>query len=147
MAAAISMGGLPPFFGFLAKEEIYTALSAFDMRSITFAALAVAGNALMFAVAFAVALKPFIGKRIETPQAPHEAPVLLWLGPAVLALAGLAARCPLRPRSQPHLVADGLRDCRRSADVFRSRLNRISACRCILSALTVAARRRLSIFG
>ncbi len=91
MAAAISMGGLPPFFGFLAKEEVYTALSAFDMRSITFAALAVAGNALMFAVAFAVALKPFIGKRIETPQAPHEAPVLLWLGPAVLALAGLAA--------------------------------------------------------
>jgi multicomponent Na+:H+ antiporter subunit A len=91
MAAAISMGGLPPFFGFLAKEEVYTALSAFDMRSITFAALAVAGNALMFAVAFAVALKPFIGKRIETPRAPHEAPVLLWLGPAVLALAGLAA--------------------------------------------------------
>jgi multicomponent Na+:H+ antiporter subunit A len=91
MAAAISMGGLPPFFGFLAKEEVYTALSAFDMRSITFAALAVAGNALMFAVAFAVALKPFIGKRIETPRAPHEAPVLLWLGPAVLALAGFAA--------------------------------------------------------
>lgn len=91
MAAAISMGGLPPFFGFLAKEEIYTALSAFDGRSIIFAALVVTGNALMFAVAFAVAMKPFIGKRLETPQAPHEAPVLLWLGPAVLALAGLAA--------------------------------------------------------
>ncbi|CAN7150273.1 putative monovalent cation/H+ antiporter subunit A [Pararhizobium sp. LjRoot238] len=91
LAAAISMGGLPPFFGFLAKEEVYTALSSFDMRSITFAALAVVGNALMFAVAFAVGMKPFIGKRLETPQAPHEAPVLLWLGPAVLALAGLVA--------------------------------------------------------
>jgi len=91
LAAAISMGGLPPFFGFLAKEEVYTALASFDMRSITFAALAVVGNALMFAVAFAVGMKPFIGKRLETPQAPHEAPVLLWLGPAVLALAGLVA--------------------------------------------------------
>jgi multicomponent Na+:H+ antiporter subunit A len=91
MAAAISMGGLPPFFGFLAKEEIYTALSSFDARSITFVTLAIIGNALMFAVAFAVALKPFIGKRVETPKHAHEAPVLLWLGPAVLALAGLVA--------------------------------------------------------
>ncbi len=91
LASAASMGGLPPFFGFLAKEEVYTALSAFDGRAITFAALVVVGNALMFSAAFAVALKPFIGKRVETPKAAHEAPVLLWLGPAVLALAGLAA--------------------------------------------------------
>ncbi len=91
LAAAISMGGLPPFFGFLAKEEVYAALSAFDWRSLTFAALAVIGNALMFAVAFAVALTPFTGKPVATPKHAHEAPVLLWLGPAVLALAGLAA--------------------------------------------------------
>lgn len=91
IASAASMGGLPPFFGFLAKEEVYTALSAFDGRAMIFAVLAVVGNALMFAAAFAVALKPFIGKRIETPQAAHEAPVLLWLGPAVLTLMGLAA--------------------------------------------------------
>jgi multicomponent Na+:H+ antiporter subunit A len=89
LAAAMSMGGLPPFSGFLAKEEIYTALSSLDGRSIIFAALAVVGNALMFAVAFAVALKPFVGKQVKTPTAPHEAPVLLWLGPAVLALKGL----------------------------------------------------------
>jgi multicomponent Na+:H+ antiporter subunit A len=31
-----SMGGLPPFFGFLAKEEIYTALAHGDPRSIVF---------------------------------------------------------------------------------------------------------------
>lgn len=91
LAAAISMGGLPPFFGFLAKEEVYAALSAFDPRSISFAILTVIGNALMFAVAFAVALKPFAGKPVATPKHAHEAPVLLWLGPAVLALAGLVA--------------------------------------------------------
>ncbi|MCV9997778.1 putative monovalent cation/H+ antiporter subunit A [Pararhizobium sp. YC-54] len=91
LAAAISMGGLPPFFGFLAKEEVYAALSSFSLRSISLAAFTVTGNALMFAVAFAVALKPFIGRPVATPKHAHEAPVLLWLGPAVLALAGFAA--------------------------------------------------------
>ena len=39
LAAAISMGGLPPFFGFLAKEEVYAALSSSDLRSIVPAVL------------------------------------------------------------------------------------------------------------
>lgn len=91
LAAAFSMAGLPPFFGFLAKEEIYTALVGADVRAITFIAITVFGNALMFAVAFAVALKPFLGWPVETPKPPHEAPVLLWLGPAVLAVLGLLA--------------------------------------------------------
>ncbi|NKJ97433.1 putative monovalent cation/H+ antiporter subunit A [Rhizobium leguminosarum bv. viciae] len=91
LAAALSMAGLPPFFGFLAKEEIYTALVGGDVRALTFTAITVFGNALMFAVAFAVALKPFLGQPVETPKPPHEAPVLLWLGPAVLAVLGLLA--------------------------------------------------------
>ncbi|HEV7308263.1 putative monovalent cation/H+ antiporter subunit A [Ensifer sp.] len=91
LAAAFSMGGLVPFFGFIAKEEIYYALSGFDGRMIIFAVLALVGNALMFAVAFAVALKPFIGERSQTPLAPHEAPILLWLGPALLSAKGLSA--------------------------------------------------------
>jgi multicomponent Na+:H+ antiporter subunit A len=91
IAAALSMAGLPPFFGFLAKEEIYTALAAADPYSILVTAVAVFGNALMFAIAFAVALRPFLGRPVETPKHPHEAPVLLWLGPAVLAVAGLLA--------------------------------------------------------
>ncbi len=53
--------------------------------------VAVAGNALMFAIAFAVALKPFMGSLVETPRHPHEAPPLLWLGPVTLALVGLLA--------------------------------------------------------
>ena len=91
LAAAFSMAGLPPFFGFLAKEEIYAALVGGNIRAITFTAIAVFGNALMLSVAFAVALKPFIGRPTETPKHPHEAPVLLWLGPAVLAVLGLLA--------------------------------------------------------
>ena len=91
LLAALSMGGLPPFFGFLAKEEIYLALWALDIRAITFTLAAVIGNGLMFAVAFAVALKPFLGPEVETPKHAHEGPILLWLGPVVLAVTGLLA--------------------------------------------------------
>ncbi|AGB70474.1 MULTISPECIES: putative monovalent cation/H+ antiporter subunit A [Rhizobium] len=89
LVAAVSMGGLPPAFGFLAKEEIYAALAQSSPAAIILTVITVAGNALMFAIAFAVALKPFIGLRTETPHQPHEAPPLLWLGPVVLALLGL----------------------------------------------------------
>lgn len=91
LIAAVSMGGLPPAFGFLAKEEIYAALAQASPGAIILTIVAVAGNALMFAIAFAVALKPFIGRPTETPRHPHEAPPLLWLGPVVLALLGLAS--------------------------------------------------------
>ncbi|MGV1751452.1 putative monovalent cation/H+ antiporter subunit A [Agrobacterium sp. CG674] len=91
MAAALSMAGLPPFLGFLAKEEIYYALAHANPRAILFTGIAIIGNALMLAIAFAVALKPFVGKPRKTPKQVHEGPVLLWLGPAVLAVVGLLA--------------------------------------------------------
>jgi multicomponent Na+:H+ antiporter subunit A len=91
LLAAISMGGLPPLFGFLAKEEIYYALGFADGWTSLFTLVAVAGNAMMFAVGFAVALKPFTGPEIETPKHAHEGPVLLWLGPLTLAVLGVAA--------------------------------------------------------
>ncbi|WEZ84014.1 putative monovalent cation/H+ antiporter subunit A [Rhizobium sp. 32-5/1] len=90
LIAALSMAGLPPFFGFLAKEEIYYAVGRFDGWSIAFATIAIIGNALMFAVAFAVAFKPFLGPVVKTPKSAHEGPALLWIGPSVLALKGLA---------------------------------------------------------
>jgi multicomponent Na+:H+ antiporter subunit A len=90
LLAALSMGGLPPFFGFLAKEEIYAALAGGNARAIAFTTAAVLGNALMFAVAFAVALKPFLGMAVATPKQAHEGPALLWIGPLLLAVTGLA---------------------------------------------------------
>ncbi len=87
--AALSMGGLPPFFGFLAKEEIYAALNFSGGWNSVFTLVAIVGNALMLVIGFAVALKPFLGELRETPKHPHEGPILLWLGPAVLAAAGL----------------------------------------------------------
>ncbi|KPF42289.1 putative monovalent cation/H+ antiporter subunit A [Rhizobium sp. AAP43] len=91
LLAGISMAGLPPLFGFLAKEEIYAALAGSSPRAILFSSIAVIGNALMFVIAFAVGLKPFIGAQAKTPKHAHEGPVLLWLGPLTLAVLSLAA--------------------------------------------------------
>lgn len=86
LLGGISMAGLPPLFGFLAKEEIYAALAGANPRAIVFTGVAVIGNALMFVIAFAVGLKPFIGAETKTPKHVHEGPVLLWLGPLTLAV-------------------------------------------------------------
>ncbi len=89
LLAALSMAGLPPFFGFLAKEEVYAALAGGSLRQIAFTAAAVIGNGLMLAVALAIALKPFLGAPVATPKHAHEGPALLWIGPMLLAAKGL----------------------------------------------------------
>lgn len=89
--ASLSMAGLPPFFGFLAKEEIYAAIAKGDAWSIAVTVAAFLGNALMLVIAAAVALKPFTGPAVKTPKAAHEAPILLWAGPVTLAVGGLLA--------------------------------------------------------
>ncbi|MEJ6781346.1 putative monovalent cation/H+ antiporter subunit A [Aminobacter sp. Piv2-1] len=91
MLAAFSMGGLPLFFGFLAKEEIYLAFTETDGWRLLLLAVAIGANALMFAIGFAVALRPFAGAPIATPKHAHEGPASLWLGPVVLGGAGLVA--------------------------------------------------------
>ena len=45
---------------------------------------------LTIAVAAIIALRPFYGARHETPQTPHEAPLSMLIGPALLAFGSLA---------------------------------------------------------
>eukprot|EP01035_Chromulina_nebulosa_P001575 gene1576-2108_t len=90
LLAALSMGGVPLFAGFMAKEEIYAALTGEGWAPVLLAA-AIAGNAMMFAIGFAIALKPFLGPPVETPRHAHDGPLLLMAGPVLLSLAGLAA--------------------------------------------------------
>ncbi len=91
--AACSMGGVPLFLGFLAKEQIYEALAHGDAWITVLTVVAVAGNALMFAAGFAVAFKPFLGPRRQVSETVHEGAPTLWLGPVVLSVSGLAAGC------------------------------------------------------
>ncbi|MFD1694885.1 putative monovalent cation/H+ antiporter subunit A [Roseibium aestuarii] len=88
--AALSMCGLPPFIGFIAKEILYE--GTLEVGSgLVVTAVAVLGNALMFAIAAAVVLKPFFGPKVETPKHAHEGPVLLFAGPVALSVTGLVA--------------------------------------------------------
>ncbi len=99
--AALSMIGLPPLFGFIAKELSYEAtLHARAAAWIT--AAAVVANVLLVCAAGMVGLRPFLGKARPTPRPAHEAPLSLLLGP--ITLAGLSIAFGL----SPSWGADGL---------------------------------------
>ena len=87
--AALSMAGLPPFLGFIAKELMYAGTLAAEPGPWLVGGALLAANALMFAVAGIVAFRPFWRPAGgEMPHAPHEAPWAMLAGPVVLALLG-----------------------------------------------------------
>lgn len=83
LAAAVSMAGLPPALGFVAKE------AALGAGRGAAAALLVVPSAAFVAAALLLG-RAAIG-RPRTPGPPHPSPLALVLAPAALALAGLAA--------------------------------------------------------
>lgn len=87
--AALSMAGLPPFFGFLAKEEIYAALVGSNPRAWLFTGIGLLGNVFMFAIAYAVGIKPFLGKMNKTADKAHESSAALLIGPVLLSVLGI----------------------------------------------------------
>jgi multicomponent Na+:H+ antiporter subunit A len=87
--AALSYSGIPPFFGFIAKELIYEATAHFHLNPILLTSIAVLTNMFLVATAIMVGIKPFFGKFIETPRHPHAAPFTLWAGPVILGVSGL----------------------------------------------------------
>ncbi|MEM8914934.1 MAG: hydrogen gas-evolving membrane-bound hydrogenase subunit E, partial [Pseudomonadota bacterium] len=89
LAGAISMGGLPPAFGFIAKEVMYEAGLHGPYAVWAVISVLLIGNAFMFMAGALVAVKPFFGERIETPKHAHEGPIELWFGPVVLAVLGM----------------------------------------------------------
>ena len=78
--AALSMAGLPPFIGFMAKEEIYYAIAKPDGWSLRSRCLRSSAMRLMLVIGAAVAILPFLGKEVETPKHAHEGPVLALAG-------------------------------------------------------------------
>jgi len=84
--AALAMAGVPPLFGFIAKELLYEV----GLGSGTWLASAIILGALFTVfIASVVALGVFFGRATHTPKHAHEAPVSMWLGPVVLAGLGL----------------------------------------------------------
>jgi len=88
--AAASMAGLPLTVGFLAKEEVFLALSEAPAAATLLTVAGVVGNAGMVAVACLVGIRPFIG--VQQPGGGKRAATLgLNVGPVLLAAAGVVA--------------------------------------------------------
>ncbi len=83
--AALSMGGIPPLFGFVAKELVYEAALGAVSWPVLFISFAVVANMAIVAASAIVAIRPFYGKLVETPKKAHEAPLSMWIGPSILA--------------------------------------------------------------
>lgn len=89
LIAALSMAGVPPLLGFLAKEHFYATAQVLNVAPQLWTTLCVVSSVFLVMVAGMVALEPFYGTLKDTPKKPHEAPLSLWLGPMLLALASL----------------------------------------------------------
>ncbi|MEM1387658.1 MAG: putative monovalent cation/H+ antiporter subunit A [Pseudomonadota bacterium] len=88
--AALSMAGIPPFLGFIAKELMYAGGLAAGSASLLIVAAIVVASALMLAVAGVVGFRPFWRPAGgDTPRKAKEAPWPMLLGPAILGVLGL----------------------------------------------------------
>jgi multicomponent Na+:H+ antiporter subunit A len=87
--AAFSNAGLPPFFGFIAKEFKYAGLIEMGLTGWGVTAVMIVTNALLLAAAGLVFIRTFLGVRGHYPREPHEVTVPMWLGPMLLAVGGL----------------------------------------------------------
>ncbi|MCG5511663.1 putative monovalent cation/H+ antiporter subunit A [Ectothiorhodospira shaposhnikovii] len=88
--AALSLAGVLPMFGFVAKELLFEAVLEAPALAGLFSVLAVISAVMVVAVAAIVGIRPWYGPRADTPKVPaHEAPPALLAGPVVLASLGL----------------------------------------------------------
>lgn len=98
--AALSMAGLPPLFGFLAKETLLaTAIHPGlpPVVELIFPFLAVLAGALILAQAAMLVVDTFLGRPRDPDVHAHEAPAPMWLMPAVPAALSLLFALPIQP--------------------------------------------------
>lgn len=92
---ALSMAGLPPFFGFIGKETLYEAVTH---GNLPVTVVAVLTSMLLFAVAWLAGIRPFSGAETHTPKHPHDPPWTMWMGPVFLGcLSVLFGLMPVLP--------------------------------------------------
>jgi multicomponent Na+:H+ antiporter subunit A len=87
--AALSLAGFGPFLSFIGKEMLLAAVLASPVAWLFLTLAVVLAGASFVAVAMLVGQRPFFGLTSPTPRSPHEAPLSLWIGPALLAASGL----------------------------------------------------------
>jgi len=87
--AALSLAGVIPLFGFIAKEQLLEASLQAPQFSTLVTVAAVIAATLGVAVAAVVGIRPWFGKPATLAHPPEEAPPAMLIGPALLAGLGL----------------------------------------------------------
>ena len=87
--AAMSMAGLPPMFGFLAKETLLTTAVSHPTETIFIQAAIVITGSLMLAQGGLFFWETFMGKLKDPAIHPHKPPTAMWMMPAIPAFLSL----------------------------------------------------------
>ena len=85
--AALSSAGAPPFAGYLAKEQLYSAIAQGTTYPVALTAIAVLGNGMLVATALMVAIIPFFGAGTHR-ELVNQVPRYMWICPGLLAALG-----------------------------------------------------------
>lgn len=102
LVLALSLAGIPPALGFIAKEQLLeAALHSSVGEPLWWIAAIVVAAACQVAIAVAV-LRPFFGRpAMPAPREPRQPPPAMTHAPIVLALVSLAAALPA-----PHAIVE-----------------------------------------
>lgn len=88
--AALSMAGVAPLLGFIGKELVYEAALSSVSYPMVLIGMAVLANIAVVASSGIVAIRPFFGEYKEyNNKHVHEAPLSMWIGPAVLSVLSI----------------------------------------------------------
>ena len=87
--AAVSLAGFGPVLSFIGKELALEAILDSTSASAILTSVVVVAGALFVVVAAIVGIRPYFGASRAAPKEPHEPPPSIWLGPVLLAGAGL----------------------------------------------------------
>lgn len=110
--AALSMAGLPPLFGFLAKETLLATATHPVLPPIVdllFPAAAVVAGALLLAQAGMLIWDTFFGEARDPQVHPHEVPAAMLVGAAVPAVLSLVIGLAPEPKPLAQFLANAAR--------------------------------------
>lgn len=101
--ASMSMAGVLPFFGFVAKEMLYHATAYGPVWSYLTLIATFVASVLFVALSIEIGYKIFFGKEVETPKKSHEAHFGMLFGPLVASFLGLIGGLFAKQVAQPLL--------------------------------------------